>query len=257
MTLLHNAPPASGTHWQRVRAYGVHLYTASGVACAFLAAAELCMQQPDPRWIFGWLMVAVLIDATDGPLARAWQVKRHAARIDGRTIDDIVDYLTFSFLPLLLVWRLAWLPWPAGLWAVAAMVVSLFGFANTQAKQDEDGFFLGFPSYWNVYAFYAGLLYRYYGPTPVAALLGVCTVCTLLPVRFLYPNRAPRRWRWLLNVTGVGWAGLLVGLLPQYPAIPLRLVWVSLLYPALYVGLSIALDLTTRQQHRAGRHRAG
>lgn len=240
----------TGTRLQRVRAYSVHLYTALGVGFAFLAAAEICAPQPDPRWVFVWLIVAALIDATDGPLARAWDVHHFAARIQGRTIDDIVDYLTFTFLPLLLVWRMQWLPWPAEVWIVAAMVASLFGFANTQAKLDEAGFFLGFPSYWNVFAFYAGLWTPYYGPWLAALVLGICTVCTVLPVRFLYPNRAPRRWRWLLNVSGIGWLVLLLAFLPQYPAVPQWLTWVSLFYPALYVGLSIALDLSTRSHQR-------
>jgi phosphatidylcholine synthase len=137
---------------QKLRAYSVHVYTASGVVFAFLAAAEVCAPQPDPRRVFVWLIVAVLIDATDGPLARYWHVKIRAARINGRTIDDIVDYLTFTFIPLLLVWRLQWLPQPAELWVAAALVASLFGFANTGIKQESEGFFLGFPSYWNVYA---------------------------------------------------------------------------------------------------------
>src|SRR5688500_17532622 len=118
--------PAAVTFGQKLLAHMVHLYTASGVAFAFLAAAEICAPQPDPRWVFVWLAVAGLIDATDGPLARRWQVKSRTPQVAGRTIDDIVDYLTYTFLPLLLVWRLQWLPPPAGLWTVLAMVASLF-----------------------------------------------------------------------------------------------------------------------------------
>jgi phosphatidylcholine synthase len=98
--------PKTTTFGQRLRAYSVHVYTALGVVFAFLAAAETCAPHPDPRWVFVWLTIAVLIDATDGPLARRWHVKSWAPRINGRTIDDIVDYLTFTFVPLLLVWRL-------------------------------------------------------------------------------------------------------------------------------------------------------
>lgn len=236
----------TGSRRHRLLAYGVHVYTALGIVFAFLAAAEICAPRPDSRWIFSWLLVATLIDATDGPLARAWQVKRYAARIDGRTIDDIVDYLTFSFLPLLLLWRMQWLLWPAGLWAVMAMVVSLLGFANTQAKQDEAGFFLGFPSYWNIFAFYTGLWVPHYGPLVPTIGLVLCTVCTVLPIRFLYPNRAPRRWRWLLNGAGMAWVALLLLILPRYPVAPAWLILASLLYPVLYTGLSIGLDVHTR-----------
>ena len=140
-----------------VRAVLVHLYTASGVLLALVAAMELCGPAPDPRRIFLALTAAVVIDATDGTLARRWEVKRVLPGINGRTIDDIVDYLTYTFLPLLLIWRMGWVPAPGAVWIAPAMVASLFGFANTGAKDEGEGFFLGFPSYWNVVAFYAVL----------------------------------------------------------------------------------------------------
>ena len=89
-----NASPPSAfpevvTGGQKLRAYAVHLYTASVVVCAFLAAAEICALQPDPRRVFVWLAVAGLIDATEGLLARRWQVKSRAPQIAGRPLDDI------------------------------------------------------------------------------------------------------------------------------------------------------------------------
>ena len=233
---------------RRVRAHLVHLYTAIGIGFAFLAAMETCGPDPDPRRVFVWLTVAVLIDASDGPLARAWKVKRYAPKIDGRTIDDIVDYITFTFLPLLLVWRMGWLPWPAMAPIIPALVASLFGFANTGAKQEGEGFFLGFPSYWNIYAFYAGLWYRLYGPiVPLIVIVGQ-TLLTVLPVRFLYPNLAPRPW-WVPVWGGAFvWLALLLWMLWDYPNHSATLVWISLVYPIFYTVLSIGLDLQARRR---------
>src|SRR5688572_7384303 len=95
---------------QRAAAYGVHLFTACGVIFAFLAAAEICRSVPRPKLVFLYLAIQVIIDALDGPLARRFEVKTRAARIDGRTIDDIVDYLTYTFVPLILIWRMGWVP---------------------------------------------------------------------------------------------------------------------------------------------------
>ena len=224
-----------------IRAAVVHAYTASGVLFAFLSAAELCSAEPDPRPVFALLALAVLVDATDGPLARRWEVKRWLPAIDGRTIDDIVDYLTYTFVPLLLVWRMGWVPEPAAAWIAPALVASLFGFANTGIKDEEGGFFLGFPSYWNVVAYYAGPLSERYGLAPNAAILLLLALATLLPIRFIYPNLAPRRWRAPVILGALLWLGVMLVMLPDYPRVPDWAFWLSLLYPAFYVVLSFRL----------------
>jgi len=231
------------SHELKIRAYFVHLFTAAGIIFAFLAAAETCSARPDPRWVFFWLAIAVLIDAVDGPLARRWEIKNWALRISGRTIDDIVDYLTFTFLPLLLVWRMHWLTPPGGLWVVLAMGTSLFGFANTNAKQEQAGFFLGFPSYWNIYAFYAGILSAHGGALVSTSVLLLLSILTVVPVRFAYPNQARKPWRSAVLGGGFIWAALLLSVLPAYPYICAAAVWISLIYPAFYVILSIYLHL--------------
>lgn len=231
-----------GTLGRRARAYAVHAYTASGAALAFWAAAETCRPEPNPRVVLALFAAAVVIDASDGPLARAWEVKRWAPAIDGRTIDDIVDYLTYTFLPLLLVWRMGWLPAPAGAWIVPALVASLFGFANAAAKDEGGGFFLGFPSYWNVVAFYAGIAHHHFGPWPNAMLLLALAALTVAPVRFLYPNLAPPPWKRPLLAGAVVWTLVILAMLwVGYPAVPGWLVLVSLAYPAFYTVLSAVL----------------
>ncbi len=235
------------SNWRAyLRAYGVHLYTASGVIFAFLTAIEICKPSPDVRWVFVWLSAALFIDSTDGPLARRWNTKKWGRRISGRTIDDIVDYLTFTFLPLLLVWRMDWLPAPAGVWVALAMTVSLFGFANVGAKEEEEGFFLGFPSYWNIYAYYMGPLYLATGPWVPCLILLLLTFLTIVPIRFIYPNLAPQPWRTSIWYGAAAWLILLFLILPWYPALPGWIVWVSLIYPVYYTALSIWLNIAPR-----------
>jgi phosphatidylcholine synthase len=234
-----------------VRAYSVHVLTASGVVFAFLATAELFAAAPDPRWVFVWLAIAGSIDAADGPLARLWDVKTHAARIGGGIIDGIVDYLTFTFIPLLLVWRMEWVAAPEALWIVLAMGTSLFGFANTRAKQQAAGFFLGFPSYWNIIAYYVGILAVQFGTAGAIVSTGALVVfsaLTVLPVRFIYPNQVSPPWRGPIILGGIGWVVLLLALLPMYPAVPLGWLVISLIYPVFYCGLSVYLDVRARRE---------
>jgi phosphatidylcholine synthase len=231
------------------RAYAVHLLTASGIIAAFLAVAELFEDAPDERVVFVWLVVAVLLDAADGPLARAWDVKRFAPAIDGRTIDDIVDYLTFTFIPLLLVWRMGWVPFAPGLlgaaWIVPALLASLLGFANVGAKDEAAGYFRGFPSYWNIAAFYAGLAFHGLGEVGLwlnGVVLLALAALTVSPVRFLYPNLAPRPWKLPVMLGAAAWLAVLLGMLLVYRSVPAWVVAVSLIYPVFYATLSILID---------------
>ncbi|MEA3212390.1 MAG: phosphatidylcholine synthase [Chthoniobacter sp.] len=242
-----SSAPVAPTPSQRVRAYAVHVYTASGVGLAFLAAAEICAPAPDPRCVFALLFATVLIDATDGVLARRWHVKKWAAAIDGRTIDDIVDYLTYTFLPLLLMARMGWLPDPAAVWVIPALIASLFGFANREAKDESGGFFLGFPSYWNVVAFYAGMFGGQASATITGAITLALALLTVLPVRFLYPNLTPRPWRTIVLVGALLWLAALVGLLVNYPSGPRWPALLSLIYPAFYTILSFVLQRSSRR----------
>ena len=237
------------TSTARARAYGVHVLTASGIIAAFLAVAELFDDAPDERVVFVWLVVAVLIDAVDGPLARAWDVKRFAPDIDGRTIDDILDYLTFTFIPLLLVWRMGWVPFAPGLlgavWIVPPMLASLLGFANVGAKDEAAGYFRGFPSYWNVAAFYAGLAFHGMGETGQwlnGVVLLVLAALTISPVRFLYPNLTPQPWKLPVMLGAAAWLAVLLGMLFVYRRVPGWVVGMSLIYPAFYAILSILID---------------
>lgn len=230
------------------RAYAVHLLTASGIAFLFLSAMEIAQSEPRPVYVFAWLIAATLVDAIDGPLARRFHVKRFAPSIDGRTIDDIADFIGFTFLPLLLVWRMNWLPGDADiawLWIAPALIASLFGFANLAAKDESAGFFRGFPSYWNIAAFYFGLsaaaLPRA-GPWINAMILIAFTAMTVAPVWFLYPNLAPRPWRWPVLIGAFIWLALLLAMLPFYPnGVPGWLIGLSLVYPAFYLLLSLYL----------------
>lgn len=127
-----------------------HLYTASGAAAAL--AAVLALDAGDLRATFLWLAAAILIDATDGMLARALRVKDRLPWFDGGTLDNIVDYVTYVFVPALIVVKAGLVP-PALAAPIAAgmLISSGYGFSRSDAKVNTtDYFFTGFPSYWNV-----------------------------------------------------------------------------------------------------------
>jgi phosphatidylcholine synthase len=217
-------------------AWLVHLYTASGIVLAFFAARAFL--EFDYRTGFFWLWIQVFVDATDGLLARRMRVRERIPWFDGAKLDDITDYLTYVFVPALFVWRGALVPNAWVLPVVSAMLLSsAYGFNRTDAKT-SDHFFTGFPSYWNVVTFYL-LVARW--PSEVnAAILVVFAVLVFVPIRYLYPSRTPN-WSLATNLTGAIWAGLMLLMLWQYPAVSEVVFWTSLAYPAYYFVLSFAL----------------
>ena len=174
----------------RLRAAGwaLHAYTASGTAIAFLAlAAAVGGKEVEALW---WLFVALIIDGTDGMLARRLRVKEVIPAFDGARLDDIVDYITYCFVPVFLLWHGGHLPdGRLGTFlAVLPLLASSYQFCRTDAKTD-DHFFLGFPSYWNVLAFYVIVLGV--SPGATAALLLTCVVLVFVAIAVLAPFLAP------------------------------------------------------------------
>jgi phosphatidylcholine synthase len=224
-----------------VIAWLAHLYTASGAILAFLAARAVI--EHDYRTAFFWLGVQIAVDATDGLLARALRVKERTPGFDGAKLDDIIDYLTYVFVPALLVWRAILVPDRWTSWVVGAMLLSsAYGFNRTDAKT-ADHFFTGFPSYWNIVVFYLFLLGL---PSFVnGVLLLVLAVFVFVPIRYVYPSRTPVM-QWPTNILGVLWGGLLLLMLWQYPAVSRTVLLTSLVFPAYYVALSLVLQVRAK-----------
>jgi phosphatidylcholine synthase len=190
-----------------------------------------------------WLLLATLaIDGTDGMLARRLRVKETIPWFDGARLDDIVDYITYTFVPVVLLWTGDYLPAGAlgAVFAALPLLASSFQFCRVDAKTD-DHFFLGFPSYWNVVAFYVIVLGL--SPAVAAALLLVCSVLVFVPVRYIYPSRTAAFRRLNIWLTA-GWLVAYAVLLAQMPDPNPVVVALSLAYIAYYATLSVYLTLT-------------
>jgi phosphatidylcholine synthase len=223
-------------------AWLAHLYTASGLVLAFLAT--LAVVARDYRSAFFWLALQIVVDATDGALARAAHVAQRIPWFNGAKLDDIVDYLTYVFVPALIVWQSAIVPasWRPAV-AVAMLISSAYGFNRGDAKT-ADHFFTGFPSYWNIVVFY--LLVIGWRPPVNAGVLLLLAVMVFVPIRYIYPSRTPV-WRLATNLLGVIWGVAMFAMMWQFPAVSERLVRVSLLFPAYYAVLSVIVWARNRR----------
>jgi phosphatidylcholine synthase len=192
----------------RARAFAVHVFTALGAGFALMALLEAVRG----HWpgMFGWLGVALLVDALDGPLARRLRIAQVLPNWSGETLDLVVDFTTYVFVPAYAIAASGFLvPHLAPLIGIAVVVSGALYFADMRMKTD-DNHFRGFPTLWNIAAFYLFLL----RPSPWIASLAIAllVIATFLPIHVMHPVRV-RRFRTFniaLVLAGCGLAGFAV-----------------------------------------------
>ncbi len=172
----------------RALAFSVHVFTALGAGLALLALVAAV----NDEWalMFLWLGLALAVDAIDGMFARALKVSERVPRWSGDTLDLVVDFTTYVFVPAYAIVASGLMPealsWAAGF---AIVMTGAIYFADTNMKA-SDNHFVGFPGVWNLVAFYLLLIKP--GSIATAAAIAVLAALTFAPVRFVHPFRVLR-----------------------------------------------------------------
>ena len=221
-----------------ILAWLVHFYTAFGTVIGFFTL--LALDRGNFREALYLMALAVAIDATDGALARAARVHEMIPWFDGSLLDNIVDYFNYVIVSCYFMLRAGLLPAADAAWLAALpLLASAYGFCQRDAKT-ADYFFLGFPSYWNIVAFY---FYALKTPLWVNAFMVIgLSILVFVPIKFIYPSRAPR-FRVQTNALGVLWGAIVLYAIYRLPNPPESLLFASLLYPAYYTALSLWLQI--------------
>ena len=184
-------------------AWAVHAFTASGAVVGLLAISALIAG--DLRLVLLWLGAALLIDGFDGPMARKVRVAEYAPRFDGAILDHIIDYLNYTVIPALIVYRFGMVPPGFEIPAAAyIMTTSLYCFGNKDMKT-PDNYFSGFPAVWNlvILYFYLTTSGRWANLAAIAVLGGL----TFVPLKFIHPFRVRALRSLNLLMTGA-WGAL-------------------------------------------------
>ncbi len=167
------------------------------------------------------------------------------------------DFLNYTFLPLLLVWRARLLPDGFDGWLLFPLVASAYGFCQVDVKT-KDGYFLGFPSLWNVVA-----LYLYVLPMTswtALAIVIVFAALTFVPSRYLYPSQ-PGSLNRAATILGGVWTvllGWIVWNLPHGAESRVsdsvhQLAYMSLFYPVFYLGVSWTIGVIALKKQLRGK----
>ncbi len=174
--------------YAEIRAFSVHMLTASGSFLAFLgvvAAAE-------NRFVdmFWWLGLALVVDGIDGPIARKVRVKEVLPNWSGDTLDNIIDYVTYVLLPAFALYQSGMIGEPWSFVAAGLIVVSSAIYYADMGMKTDEYFFSGFPVVWNMLIFTLFVIDASATTALVAVLASV--VLTFLPIHFLHPVRVKR-----------------------------------------------------------------
>jgi phosphatidylcholine synthase len=232
-------------NWRTWLSVSVHGYTILGGVlgvAAVLAAAELSFERA-----FLFLVIALVIDVTDGRLARAVGVTEYTPNVDGERLDVLVDFLTFVVAPVVIATKADLLPRPSFLWVGAIVASSLVRFARRSPK--SLGFYSRFPNVWNILVFYS--FYFGWSAIVVGSIAGTLVVLMALPGNYPHPSKHPtRRFHLLIAAfAAVPAVSVALGALPTRPWLLL-----SLAYPGFYVGqvvwLTVADVITRRRTSR-------
>ncbi|MDO5622127.1 MAG: CDP-alcohol phosphatidyltransferase family protein [Paracoccus sp. (in: a-proteobacteria)] len=189
----------------KLKALSVHLLTATGAVLSMLAM----LAAADQKWdqMFWWLVVALLVDGIDGPLARRYEVKRNWPTYDGVLMDLIIDYLTYVFIPAYALFKSGLLPgWTGWIAIIAITYGSVVYFVDTRMKT-RDNSFSGFPACWNmvVLVLFAAKPDFWITLIVVVAL----AVAMFTNLRFIHPVRT-ERWRLVSLPVALAWVGFAV-----------------------------------------------
>ncbi|MCU1437864.1 MAG: CDP-diacylglycerol O-phosphatidyltransferase [Naasia sp.] len=227
----------------KIAAAGVHLFTASGLLLA-LAMVHFAYLG-DVRAVLWLFFAAMFVDGVDGFLARGARVKVVLPHIDGALLDNIVDFITYAFAPMVLLWATGYLPdgSAGGAVAGAVLLASAYQFSRTDAKTD-DHFFRGFPSYWNIVAFYIVVLGL--DQTATVVLLLVLAVASFVPIDYLYPSRTKQLWRTTMVLTTLWFVGY-AAVVATMPHTPAWLIAATLAYVVYYTAVSLAITVQRRR----------
>ncbi len=184
----------------RVQALSVHLLTATGAVLSMLAL--LAAANAEWSQMFFWLVIALIVDGIDGPLARRYQVKLNWPTYDGVLMDLIIDYLTYVFIPAYALFKSGLLDgWTGWVAIIVICYGSVVYFADTRMKT-KDNSFAGFPACWNMLVL---VLFALKPNFWVILVIVVALAITMFTnVKFIHPVRT-RRWRWISLPACTAW----------------------------------------------------
>lgn len=184
-------------------AWLLHGFTTLGIVAAMLALRDVLVDRPGPA--IAWLLITLLIDGVDGPIARALEVEKRVPGLDGFMLDLIIDYVTCVIVPACFMYQFHVVP--QNNFGIFVLCVVVFTSAIWFARKDmmtEDNWFRGFPAAWNLVA---PVMFLVEARTWIGAVITLA-LSVLSLTNMPYPHIARARFMRPFTIVGaVVWIG--------------------------------------------------
>lgn len=221
--------------WDKILAWFVHIFTASGLLAGFMAL--LAIEARNWRSAMLWLLVCQFVDGVDGSLARWFKVKQVLPRMDGKSIDYVVDFATYAVIPAYFFFK-AELAIPELNLACAFLILLVSAvYYGIDGMITDDYHFVGFPVLWNLFVFYVVFVFQF-PPWLNTLMVLLFAILHFVPIKFAYPSRTHRLRKLTLFVTAVALVNILL-ISWIYPERSWGLTFSAILVMIYFGGLAI------------------
>ncbi|CAH0999780.1 Phosphatidylcholine synthase [Neolewinella maritima] len=224
---------------QRLAAWSVHVFTASGLLAGFMGL--LAVTEGDYRGAMWWILVSLVIDGVDGTFARMARVQEVLPDVSGKTIDYVIDFFTYAILPAYLFYMAVDLAYLPRLLCAFAMLLSAAIYYGLDGMVSADGrHFVGFPVLWNMVVYVLVFVLPDLPAWATVGLVVAFAIMHFLPILFAYPSRGGRWWGLTIAAT-VAFIGSAIMNVYYYPE-PSPLWRVVCVVATVYYAVLAAVD---------------
>ncbi len=185
---------------QRLAAWSVHLFTASGLLAGFMGL--LAVTAGNYREAMAWMLLTLIIDGIDGTFARLARVQEVLPRVSGKQIDYVIDFFTYAILPAYFFYMATELAELPRLLCAFAMLLSAAIYYGLEGMVSADGrHFVGFPVLWNMVVYLLVFVLPELPDWATVSLVMAFAVLHFVPILFAYPSRGGRWWGFTIAAT--------------------------------------------------------
>lgn len=220
---------------QKTLAFGVHLFTATGIVAGFMAI--LAITEHEFKTAMLWLFVTLIIDGIDGTFARLFKVKEVLPNFNGSMIDAVIDFATYAIIPAYFIYEAPLLPEDYRLLGAAIILMVSAIYYGKEGMISNDYYFIGFPVMWNMVAFYLFFVIDI-SQWVNFILVVIFAIMHFIPIKFLYPSRT-KKYRWLNIAVSALFIISNIWIISIYEEKNIILSWISVACVGFYAWMGI------------------